>query len=196
MMAEIALLQRISVFLGHPVYALSVVLFSLILSTGVGSLASERIPLDSGPKLIGWSALVGLYLLALPSGFLRSCSVWKVQACWSEPAWLFSFWRRSASSWASVFRPECGLSRWSTRGRPRGSGASMARRVCSPQALPYDQHRVRHRHDASSRGGLLLAAARTRFASRQIGSSSATVRNPKLDPPFGVVTCGVRFIAH
>ena len=65
MMAEIALLQRISVFLGHPVYALSVVLFSLILSTGVGSLASERIPLDSRRKLIGWSALVGLYLIAL-----------------------------------------------------------------------------------------------------------------------------------
>src|SRR5215218_6168323 len=42
MMAEIALLQRMSVFLGHPVYALSIVLFSLILSTGLGSLASER----------------------------------------------------------------------------------------------------------------------------------------------------------
>jgi hypothetical protein len=67
MMAEIALLQRISVFLGHPVYALSVVLFSLILSTGLGSLASERIPLDSRLKLVGWSALVGLYLLALPA---------------------------------------------------------------------------------------------------------------------------------
>ena len=34
MMVEIALLQRMSVFLGHPVYALSVVLFSLILWTG------------------------------------------------------------------------------------------------------------------------------------------------------------------
>src|SRR5215212_7107116 len=66
MMAEIALLQRISVFLGHPVYALSIVLFSLILSTGIGSLASEPLPLDTCPKLIGWSALVGLYLLALP----------------------------------------------------------------------------------------------------------------------------------
>ena len=66
MMVEIALLQRISVFLGHPVYALSIVLFSLILSTGIGSLASERIPLDSGPRLIVWSLLVSVYLLALP----------------------------------------------------------------------------------------------------------------------------------
>lgn len=66
MMVEIALLQRISVFLGHPVYALSVVLFSLILSTGIGSLASERAKLGSGPRLIGWSALTSAYLLALP----------------------------------------------------------------------------------------------------------------------------------
>jgi len=67
MMVEIALLQRISVFLGHPVYALSVVLFSLILSTGIGSLVSERTPLHSNFRLIGWSALTSVYLIALPS---------------------------------------------------------------------------------------------------------------------------------
>ena len=67
MMVEIALLQRISIFLGHPVYALSVVLFSLILSTGVGSLASERMRLDSNARLIGWSVLTSVYLLALPA---------------------------------------------------------------------------------------------------------------------------------
>lgn len=67
MMVEIGLLQRISVFLGHPVYALSVVLFSLILSTGVGSLVSERVQLGGGLRLIGWSTLTCAYLLALPS---------------------------------------------------------------------------------------------------------------------------------
>jgi hypothetical protein len=67
MMAEIGLLQRISVFLGHPVYALSVVLFSLILSTGIGSLVSERVALDSGGRLVGWAVLTSLYLLLLPS---------------------------------------------------------------------------------------------------------------------------------
>jgi hypothetical protein len=66
MMAEIALLQRMSVFLGHPVYALSVVLFSLILSTSAGSLASERLPLSTRPRLLAWSALTGFYLLLLP----------------------------------------------------------------------------------------------------------------------------------
>jgi spermidine synthase len=67
MMAEIGLLQRMSVFLGHPVYALSVVLFSLILSTGLGSFASERFPLKSRARLAGWSVLTTAYLLALPS---------------------------------------------------------------------------------------------------------------------------------
>ena len=67
MMTEIALLQRISVFLGHPVYALSVVLFSLILSTGIGSLVSERFPLDSRARVIGWAAVTSLYLLFLPA---------------------------------------------------------------------------------------------------------------------------------
>ena len=38
MAVEIALLQRMSVFLGHPVYSLSVSLFTLILATGVGKL--------------------------------------------------------------------------------------------------------------------------------------------------------------
>jgi SAM-dependent methyltransferase len=67
MMAEIGLLQRMSVFLGHPVYALSVVLFSLILSTGLGSFASERFPLDSRARLGAWSLIATAYLLVLPS---------------------------------------------------------------------------------------------------------------------------------
>jgi hypothetical protein len=67
MMTEIALLQRISVFLGHPVYALSIVLFSLILSTGIGSLVSERFPLNDRARMIGWSIVTCLYLLLLPS---------------------------------------------------------------------------------------------------------------------------------
>lgn len=67
MMIEIALLQRMSVFLGHPVYALSVVLFSLILWTGFGSLASERVPLDGPGKLAVWSLASAVYVFALPS---------------------------------------------------------------------------------------------------------------------------------
>jgi hypothetical protein len=55
-----------SVFLGHPIYALSVVLFSLILWTGFGSMASEGVRLDGAGKLLGWSVATAAYLFALP----------------------------------------------------------------------------------------------------------------------------------
>ena len=40
---EIALIQRFTLFLGFPTYALSVVLFALLVFTGLGSLASSRL---------------------------------------------------------------------------------------------------------------------------------------------------------
>ena len=67
MMTEIALLQLLSVFLGHPVYALSVVLFSLILSAGIGSALSERLPLTTSARLAIWSAATVIYLVSLPA---------------------------------------------------------------------------------------------------------------------------------
>ena len=46
MLIEISLIQRLSVYLGHPIYALGILLFSMILSTGLGSLLSEKLPLS------------------------------------------------------------------------------------------------------------------------------------------------------
>jgi SAM-dependent methyltransferase len=66
MCVEIGLLQRLSVFLGHPVYALSIVLFAIILTTGLGSLLSDRLPLDTPRRLAAWSLLAGGYLIYLP----------------------------------------------------------------------------------------------------------------------------------
>jgi hypothetical protein len=43
MMIEVPVLQRLVLLLGYPVYALTVGLFSLLLFSGLGSLASERI---------------------------------------------------------------------------------------------------------------------------------------------------------
>jgi hypothetical protein len=43
MLLEVALLQRFVLLLGHPVYSLTVTLFSLLLGTGVGSLISRRV---------------------------------------------------------------------------------------------------------------------------------------------------------
>ena len=42
MFVEISQIQRLTIFLGHPVYGLSVALFALLLSTGIGSLLSEH----------------------------------------------------------------------------------------------------------------------------------------------------------
>jgi hypothetical protein len=43
MLIEISQVQRLTIFLGHPVYSLSVVLFSLLLSSGAGSLSTARL---------------------------------------------------------------------------------------------------------------------------------------------------------
>lgn len=45
MACEIAMIQRLVVFLGHPVYALGILLFTIIAATGVGSFLSDRLPL-------------------------------------------------------------------------------------------------------------------------------------------------------
>jgi spermidine synthase len=66
MCTEIGLLQRLSVFLGSPAYALSIVLFSIILSAGIGSLVSDRMLLDTRLRFVLWSLATGFYLLALP----------------------------------------------------------------------------------------------------------------------------------
>jgi len=65
MMIEIGLLQRMSIFLGHPVYSLSVVLSTLILSTGIGSFLSEKLPLQSTRRLVIWSVATGAYAVGL-----------------------------------------------------------------------------------------------------------------------------------
>ncbi len=73
MLSEIALLQYFSVYLGHPIYSLGVCLFSLILASGLGSLTSDRLKLNSRGRLMVWGGLVVVYLvlmdLILPSIF-------------------------------------------------------------------------------------------------------------------------------
>ena len=64
MFVEIGLLQRLSVFLSHPVYALGILLFTLIASTGVGAFLSERLPLTRRPWLFVFPlATVALIIL-------------------------------------------------------------------------------------------------------------------------------------
>ncbi len=65
MMVEIGILQRMGVFLGHPVYSLSVSLFALILTTGAGSLLSDTWVLNTRLRLVLWAVTTGLYVFSL-----------------------------------------------------------------------------------------------------------------------------------
>jgi spermidine synthase len=68
---EIVLLQRFSLFLGYPVYSLSVVLFTMLLASGLGSLAAGRVPDARLGRLLplALAALAGVlvgYAILLP----------------------------------------------------------------------------------------------------------------------------------
>jgi hypothetical protein len=64
MLVQIGFLQRFSVLLGHPTYALAVVLFAMILAAGVGSLLSDRLPLGRRLPLLPVAIALALLLVA------------------------------------------------------------------------------------------------------------------------------------
>ncbi|MGB7010057.1 MAG: hypothetical protein WBD97_06575, partial [Pseudolabrys sp.] len=66
MFVEMGLIQRISVYLGHPIYGLAIGLFGIIVSTGFGSLLSSRISLLTGRRLLLWVGLLSIYIAVLP----------------------------------------------------------------------------------------------------------------------------------
>jgi hypothetical protein len=76
MTIEIALLQRFTLFLGHPSYSLLVILFSLLLSTAAGAQLTTRFPVARLGRMmliagcvLGALALFGAFVLA---GALRA----------------------------------------------------------------------------------------------------------------------------
>src|SRR4029077_4030219 len=69
-LVEISLIQRFVLFLGHPTYALTVMVFLLLLSSGAGSVAARR-RISSGNKvlpLLGLiAALIVIHVFLLPT---------------------------------------------------------------------------------------------------------------------------------
>jgi hypothetical protein len=61
-LVEIAFIQRFVLFLGHPTYALTVVVFLLLLASGGGSLASRQ---WLGQSRSAWLALLGIVAVLL-----------------------------------------------------------------------------------------------------------------------------------
>jgi hypothetical protein len=67
MFVEISLMQRLSAFLGRPAYALAILLFAIILSTGAGSLLSDRLSSATARRL-AWLASPAIALLPAALG--------------------------------------------------------------------------------------------------------------------------------
>ena len=64
MLFEVAILQRFVLLLGHPVYSLTVTLFSLLLGTGLGAALSRRVPPERLVRITS-IALVSVAALAV-----------------------------------------------------------------------------------------------------------------------------------
>lgn len=65
MLTEIGLLQRLSLVLGHPIYSLIVVLSSLVAAAGLGSLLSDRLPLDRSPWCYVFPLVIAAWIATL-----------------------------------------------------------------------------------------------------------------------------------
>jgi predicted membrane-bound spermidine synthase len=76
LMAEIFLIQRFVFFLANPVYANSIIITILLISSGVGSLVSETLRLERKVKVMaavmGIGVIVLVFLFAVPS-LLQTC---------------------------------------------------------------------------------------------------------------------------
>jgi len=77
MLIEVSQIQRLTIFLGHPTYGLSVVLFVLLLSSGLGSYATQSIANSRSKSrgilmlvlLLGVLAVIGLLTPLATKGF-------------------------------------------------------------------------------------------------------------------------------
>jgi len=84
MLVEISMMQRLNIFLGHPIYGMTVVLFCLLVSSGLGSAASQRLVRDPhrDPRA-AW--LLGALLLATGVTLVTSPFVFRVFEPYSTP---------------------------------------------------------------------------------------------------------------
>jgi hypothetical protein len=74
---EVALVQRFILFLGHPTYALTVVIFSMLVSSGLGSRFSQRLLKGSLRRLVNALVIIAILvaLLGILAWFLLGMAV-------------------------------------------------------------------------------------------------------------------------
>jgi hypothetical protein len=71
MFVQIPLMQRFSVYLGHPTYTIAVILCSMILATGIGSALSDRIDVEAQPNWLRGLPIATAALLLLAIATLQ-----------------------------------------------------------------------------------------------------------------------------
>jgi hypothetical protein len=69
---QVALIQKFVLFLGHPTYALTVIIFSMLISSGLGSFWSRRLTGDSSETGRLSAVLVGVAILVSALAFLAA----------------------------------------------------------------------------------------------------------------------------
>ncbi len=69
LLIELSQLQRLTIFLGQPTYALTVVLFSLLVFSGIGSMVSERLA-GAGREALRLAPLAGLLIAVAVFGIV------------------------------------------------------------------------------------------------------------------------------
>jgi len=69
MFYEVCLIQRLTLFLGYPSYSLTVTLFSLLISSGVGSLLSEKYARNRNRAFAGLLAALFVITLSVEFGY-------------------------------------------------------------------------------------------------------------------------------
>ncbi|HXF25667.1 MAG TPA: hypothetical protein VN610_00255, partial [Bryobacteraceae bacterium] len=62
---QVALIQKFVLFLGHPVYALTVIIFSMLISSGIGSYLSKRVTQGSARRLFAVLAVIAALIAVL-----------------------------------------------------------------------------------------------------------------------------------
>ena len=80
-LVELALIQRLTIYLGHPTYALTIVLASILFFGGVGSYLSQRIQTTHGARRAALAVVAAILLCAFALPPLTS-----ITEPWSLPA--------------------------------------------------------------------------------------------------------------
>ena len=70
MLIEISLIQRFSIFLGHPTYSIIVALFSILLFSGIGSLLTSKLNMKIS-RVISFLILTGIVFLVISFSFFK-----------------------------------------------------------------------------------------------------------------------------